>query len=57
MVFRVIQAFGSSVGMTVGTGVIADIYRLEERGTAMGVFLAVGVHYSCMVSAHIVLFN
>ena len=45
MVFRVIQAFGSSVGMTVGTGVIADIYRLEERGTAMGVFLAVGVHY------------
>ncbi|KAL5533973.1 hypothetical protein ACEPAG_433 [Sanghuangporus baumii] len=40
MAFRVVQAFGSSVGMTVGTGVIADIYGLEERGTAMGIFLA-----------------
>ena len=41
MIFRVVQAFGSSAGMSVGSGAIADIYRLEERGTAMGVFFAV----------------
>ena len=41
MIFRVVQAFGSSAGMSVGSGAIADIYQLEERGTAMGVFFAV----------------
>ncbi|KAJ7131059.1 MFS general substrate transporter [Mycena epipterygia] len=40
MFWRLVQAFGSSGGMSVGGGVIADIYKLTERGTAMGVFLA-----------------
>ncbi|KAJ7097115.1 MFS general substrate transporter [Mycena belliarum] len=40
MWWRVVQAFGSSGGMSVGGGVISDIYKLTERGTAMGVFLA-----------------
>ncbi|KAJ6555231.1 major facilitator superfamily domain-containing protein [Mycena sp. CBHHK59/15] len=40
MFWRFVQAFGSSGGMSVGGGVIADIYELTERGTAMGVFLA-----------------
>jgi MFS family permease len=40
MVYRFMQAFGASGGLSVGTGVIGDIYKLEERGTAMGVFFA-----------------
>lgn len=39
--WRVVQAFGSGGGISVGAGVIADIYKLEERGKAMGIFLAV----------------
>jgi hypothetical protein len=35
------QAFGTSPGVSVGAGVIGDIYRLEERGTAIGIFFAV----------------
>jgi len=38
MLFRVVQAFGGGGGMSVGAGVISDIYRLEERGAAMGLF-------------------
>ncbi|CDO71928.1 hypothetical protein BN946_scf184940.g75 [Trametes cinnabarina] len=38
MFWRVVQAFGSSSGMSVGAGAIGDIYKLEERGTAMGIF-------------------
>jgi len=41
MLFRVVQAFGGGGGMSVGAGVISDIYRLEQRGGAMGVFFAV----------------
>ncbi|CAL1703109.1 unnamed protein product [Somion occarium] len=37
--FRVLQAFGTSSGLSVGMGVIGDIYKLEERGTASGIFL------------------
>ncbi|KAJ7714934.1 MFS general substrate transporter [Mycena olivaceomarginata] len=40
MVFRFIQAFGTSGGLAVGGGVIGDIYKLTERGTAMGIFFA-----------------
>ena len=36
--WRVVQAFGSGGGFSVGAGVIADIYKLEERGKAMGIF-------------------
>ncbi|KII89528.1 hypothetical protein PLICRDRAFT_109834 [Plicaturopsis crispa FD-325 SS-3] len=40
MLWRVMQAFGAAGGMSVGSGVIGDIYKLEERGTAMGIFFA-----------------
>ncbi|KAF8178519.1 MFS general substrate transporter [Mycena galopus ATCC 62051] len=40
MVFRFIQAFGTSGGFAVGGGIIGDIYKLTERGTAMGIFFA-----------------
>ncbi|KAJ7502894.1 MFS general substrate transporter [Mycena galericulata] len=40
MVFRVIQAFGTSGGLAVGGGVIGDIFKLTERGSAMGIFFA-----------------
>lgn len=39
MVWRFIQAAGSSPGLSVGAGVIGDIYKLEERGTALGIYL------------------
>jgi MFS family permease len=32
---------GSSGGLSVGSAVIGDIFQLEERGTAMGIFFAV----------------
>ncbi|KAJ7928966.1 MFS general substrate transporter [Mycena leptocephala] len=38
MVFRFFQALGAAPGLSVGAGVIADIYALEKRGTAMGIF-------------------
>lgn len=41
IVWRFVQAFGTSPGVSVGAGVIGDIYKLEERGGAMGVFFAV----------------
>lgn len=41
LAWRIVQAFGSSSGLSVGMGVIGDIYKIEERGTASGVFFAV----------------
>ncbi|KZT09415.1 MFS general substrate transporter [Laetiporus sulphureus 93-53] len=38
MLWRVIQAFGTSSIMSVGAAVLGDIYKVEERGTAMGLF-------------------
>ncbi|KAF8643037.1 hypothetical protein AX16_009238 [Volvariella volvacea WC 439] len=38
MMWRFIQAFGSAPGISVGAGVIGDVYKLEERGQAMGIF-------------------
>lgn len=43
MVWRFLQTFGGSPGLSVGAGVVGDIYRLEERGTAMGVFFGVSI--------------
>ncbi|KAF9043988.1 MFS general substrate transporter [Panaeolus papilionaceus] len=40
MIWRFIQALGSSPGLAVGAGVIGDIYKLEERGTALGIYFA-----------------
>ncbi|KAH7927893.1 MFS general substrate transporter [Leucogyrophana mollusca] len=39
--WRFIQAFGAGSALSVGTAVVGDIYTTEERGTAMGMFLAV----------------
>jgi len=36
---RSIQGFGASCVLAVGSATISDIYQLEERGTAMGVFI------------------
>ncbi|KAG2148787.1 major facilitator superfamily domain-containing protein [Suillus clintonianus] len=36
--WRFVQTFGCSGGIPLGAGVIGDIYKLEERGTAIGVF-------------------
>lgn len=43
MFFRFVQAFGASSGLSVGSGAISDIYKLEERGAAMGIFFAVSI--------------
>lgn len=39
--WRVVQAFGASGGFSVGVGVIADVYPLEQRGRATGIFFSV----------------
>ncbi|KAL4061806.1 major facilitator superfamily domain-containing protein [Scleroderma yunnanense] len=36
--WRFVQAFGCSGGTSIGAAVIGDIYRREERGTALGSF-------------------
>ncbi|KAI0776371.1 MFS general substrate transporter [Irpex lacteus] len=38
LVWRVLQAFGASSGHSVGIAVIADIYKMEERGAASGAY-------------------
>lgn len=50
MVFRVVQAFGGGGGMSVGAGVISDIYRMEERGSAIGFFFAVSFCFTFTLS-------
>jgi len=47
--WRFMQAIGASPGLTIGTAVIGDIYKLEERGTAFGLFFAVS---PCHLIAH-----
>lgn len=39
--WRCLQSLGVSPALVVGAGVIGDICKLEERGRAMSVFLAV----------------
>jgi hypothetical protein len=39
--WRTAQAAGSSAGMSTGMAIIGDIYKLEERGTAMGITFSV----------------
>ncbi|KAG1718412.1 major facilitator superfamily domain-containing protein [Suillus lakei] len=39
--WRFVQTFGCAGGVSLGTGVIGDIYELGERGTAIGVFWGV----------------
>lgn len=38
IVFRALQAVGSSSGQTLGAGVIADTIEVADRGKAYGVF-------------------
>ncbi|KAI0344938.1 MFS general substrate transporter [Trametopsis cervina] len=37
--WRVVQAFGTSIGMSLGLAIIGDIYRVEERGAASGIYV------------------
>ncbi|KAG2360519.1 major facilitator superfamily domain-containing protein [Suillus spraguei] len=39
--WRFMQTFGCAGAFSLGIGVIGDIYKLEERGTATGIFIAV----------------
>jgi predicted MFS family arabinose efflux permease len=39
--WRFIQSIGASPGLSVGAGVIGDIYKLDERGQATGIFISV----------------
>ncbi|KAG2040362.1 major facilitator superfamily domain-containing protein [Suillus americanus] len=39
--WRFVQAFGCAGALSLGAGVIGDIYKLEERGTVLGVFFGV----------------
>lgn len=39
--WRFVQSMGASFGPILGAAVIGDIFKLEERGRAMGVFCAV----------------
>ncbi|KAG2108051.1 major facilitator superfamily domain-containing protein [Suillus discolor] len=39
--WRFVQTFGCAGALSLGTGVIGHIYKLEERGTAMGVFFSI----------------
>ncbi len=41
MIWRFIQAFGAFPAISVGAGAVGDMYTLEERGTAMGIYFSV----------------
>lgn len=41
--FRFLQGLGAAPGLVLGPSVIGDIYKLEERGRAMSVFLSVSI--------------
>ncbi|KAG1862652.1 major facilitator superfamily domain-containing protein [Suillus subluteus] len=41
--WRFVQVFGCAGALSLGAGVIGDIYKLEERGTVLGVFFGVSL--------------
>jgi hypothetical protein len=45
--WRATQAAGGSAGISTGMAIIGDIYKLEERGTAMGITLGVRMRSFC----------
>jgi MFS family permease len=45
--WRFVQTFGCAGGLSLGAAVIGDIYKVEERGTAMGSFLGVRAAPPC----------
>lgn len=52
MAWRFVQAMGASPGISVGAGVIGDIYKLEERGTPYGSYFGVS-HSVALLSLNI----
>jgi MFS family permease len=40
--WRFFQSMGASIGPVIGAAVIGDIFKLEERGRAMGISFAIG---------------
>jgi MFS family permease len=49
--WRFVQTFGCAGGVSLGAAVIGDIYKLEERGTAMGSFFGVRALVPCQSTA------
>ncbi len=49
LLWRFLQSVGASPGLIIGSAVIGDIYKLDERGTAMGVFFAITLLGSVIV--------
>lgn len=41
--WRFVQTFGCSGGFALGAATIGDIYKVEERGAAMGTFYGVSL--------------
>lgn len=48
--WRFLQSVGAAPAMVVGAGVTGDIYQLEERGRAMGIFFGVRVQFNVSLS-------
>ena len=46
MASRCIEALGGSPLFLIGSAVIGDMYRLDQRGTALGIIQAVGLPFS-----------
>ena len=40
--WRFFQSMGASLGPVIGAAVIGDVFKLEERGRAVGISFAVG---------------
>ena len=55
--WRFFQAMGASPGPALGAGVIGDIFKLEERGRAMGVFFSVSLLFLSMTLTSLTLFQ
>ncbi|KZV62748.1 MFS general substrate transporter [Peniophora sp. CONT] len=41
--WRIVRAFGASGGFVVGAGAIVDVFPLEQRGRAIGIFYSVRI--------------
>lgn len=39
VVVRILQSIGASAAQAVGAGTISDLFTMQERGSAMGLFL------------------
>lgn len=50
LLWRFVQTFGCAGPLSLGAGVIGDIYKLGERGTFIGLFFGVRDHDDLMLS-------